>query len=104
MDRNYTAQSAMAFLADLVGQLKGMESPASNTGTEFENEVFSIHAYCWCDGNKAGHEDDCPPCFDYKMGGFWADWYKHVNRDFECAEISPEGLREIMVKCLESLR
>lgn len=56
--------------------------PASNIGPDYnhEGETFALRAYCWCDGAKPGHEDDCPPNFEHRPSGFRACWYKHVQR------------------------
>lgn len=76
-------------------------------GVNYENEVFSMHRYCWCDGY------DCPWCsysgeegqhfqerfrpmgaepnpnysgapnFWHKASGFKVWWYKWIGRDME---------------------
>lgn len=66
--------------------------PTDNTGASFENAVFSISAFCWCDGEGAGHEEGCPPNFEFAGGPFElngkpvsieplvVDWYKYLGR------------------------
>lgn len=44
----------------------------------FENDVFTIRAYCWCDGDR--HPDGCPPNFVHHGSGWTINWYKHVGR------------------------
>ena len=55
--------------------------PTNNSGTFYENEVFSIRAYCWCDGENPGHEKECPPNFLHKSSNFAVSWYKYLGRD-----------------------
>lgn len=44
----------------------------------FSNDVFTIRAYCWCDGDL--HPDGCPPNFVHHASGLTINWYKHVGR------------------------
>lgn len=78
-----------------------------NRGTEpFENDVFVIRSYCWCDGGKPGHEEGCPPNFEHKKTGFQACWYKHIGRGAsqnQRLNRSGPAWRYILMDCLRSL-
>lgn len=53
----------------------------SNDGEEeYENDVFVMRTYCWCDGHFVGHEDNCPPNFIHKSTGMEVSWYKYNGR------------------------
>lgn len=80
-------------------------------GANYENEVFSMHQYCWCE------KDTCEYCRDvhntgktkanfiYKPFDFQVWWYKYIGRDTECnKEIDTEGTEVIVWNCLESLK
>jgi hypothetical protein len=82
-------------LADSFGR-----APTGNTGEHFENEVFSMRAYCWCDGDR--HPDGCPP--NFKCGDFEVRWYKYLGRGSSMnRNIGAEELAEIERRCMESL-
>lgn len=50
-------------------------------GAEYENEIFMMHPFCWCD------KDDCRWCaknepnFVYKPNKTKIWWYKWIGRD-----------------------
>lgn len=59
-------------------------------GAVYENDVFMLHPFCWCD------RDDCPWCgwdedagqaqapnFLHKPSGTTAHWYKWIGRSME---------------------
>jgi hypothetical protein len=71
-------------------------------GENYSNEVFSLRAYCWCDGEAEGHGEDCPPCFE--CGDFVADWYKYFGRSFNCSHISLLEWRDMLTRCLASIK
>lgn len=76
-------------------------------GKHFENAVFEMHPYCWCD------KDDCPQCgqietqanFLHKPTGLAVRWYKYAFRATEtnCKVIRPAELRKIVQECIDSL-
>ncbi len=53
----------------------------SNDGEEeFDNDIFTMRSYCWCDGGLIGHDPNCPPNFVHKKTGIEISWYKHSGR------------------------
>lgn len=73
---------------------------AEKYGTDFENDTFMMHRFCWCD------DDDCQWCmgdepnFRYKPSGFEVIWYKFIGRDVKTEGMPPADLLE---RCLASL-
>lgn len=69
-------------LAEAIAQRRGDGLwLTGNDGAEpFENDTFALRAYCWCDGDDAGHEEGCPPNFEHKASGVHVRWYKHAGR------------------------
>lgn len=87
------------FLRAFADKYKKDESEwAEKYGTNFENEKFMMHSFCWCD------RDDCPWCagitprdrtieddeypesapnFFYKPLDFKVWWYKYIGRSVE---------------------
>lgn len=92
-------------------------------GANYENEVFAMHRYCWCDGhdcpwcsysgeegshfqerfrNKGALPGHCgAPNFWHKATGFRVWWYKWIGRDNE-VENEPANLRALFVECRDS--
>ena len=70
-------------------------------GVDYENDVFAMHQYCWCD------QDDCPWCagdapnFLHKKTGATITWYKYIGRGME---ISDGDWTEIFNECFESIK
>lgn len=92
------AASAEGLLYDLFGR-----NPTNNVGAsaDYENEVFAMRSYCWCDG-EGTHEHGCPPNFEY--GELRISWYKYVGRGLSMnQEVSPGRWHDIFLACLLSL-
>lgn len=78
---------------------------ASKYGSECENEVFSMHPFCWCEN------DSCPWCgeenrpnFHHKPSGFKVWWYKYIGRGMEMnRNVSGIECARILLDCLCSL-
>lgn len=76
-------EEGLCLLASLISEVRGSSygSLVSNTGdAPWEGVSFSMRAYCWCGGDREGHEDGCPPNFEHHASGLTASWYKHVGR------------------------
>jgi hypothetical protein len=69
-------------------------------GIDFENDVFMMHPYCWCE------KYDCPWCaesrenFLYKPTGFKMHWYKYIGRDEETDGKLPKDWFENCVRSI----
>lgn len=74
-----------------------------NSGArEFDNGIFEMRSYCWCDG-EGDHEAGCPPNFRY--GDFEVCWYKHSHRG--ASQNRPMSLDEwhrVLTACLTSIQ
>ena len=70
-------------------------------GAEYENGVFMMKPFCWCE------EDDCKWCsgikpnFLYKPTGAEIFWYKWIGRSQEQRGKLPKDWLE---KCIKSLK
>ena len=91
-------KSGIELLFELIRELKSRDHFDS---FGFNNKVFTIHHYCWCDGENPEHKVSCSP--NFKCGDFQVNWYKHLGRSMEYKDISAEEWRKIMIKCLQSL-
>lgn len=74
-------------------------------GTEFENDVFMMHPFCWCE------QDDCKWCredaphFIHKKSGLEIHWYKWIGRDMRYSMILSDRAWGHMIKeCMESVK
>jgi len=83
-------------------------------GYPFENKVFMMHPYCWCD------EEDCPWCsgespslnqpgtsgsenFLYKPKDFGVWWYKWIGRSMAYEDGLNMHPSEVVDHCISSL-
>lgn len=107
---NSRIQEDIEVLAELVGRHKetwkfGWGSHTTNSGAEeFSNGVFALRSFCWCDGSLAGHEEECPPNFEYFPDRLGIRWYKYMGRDNESTHLITEARwKRIYEDCLSSL-
>jgi len=76
--------------------------PSSNTGATYQTNVFVIRAHCWCDGDREGHYDECPPNFEWR--DFRARWYKYLGRgSTQSREMSQIEALKMAQECIDSL-
>lgn len=98
----------------------------SNVAVSFENEVFALRDYCWCEGAihrptpqaeeawdrgpanffaSGGSELACPFNFEHHATGVRGTWYKYRRRNEEFDRpIDEQTARAILADCLASLR
>ena len=57
-------------------------------GCDYENDVFLMHRYCWCDEPDCKWCDGTNPNFWHKPTGIRVRWYKYIGR---CMEIELHG-------------
>ena len=92
--------------------------PTTNSGAHFENALFSLAAYCWCDGESPEHLEGCPPNFAFVGGSFAVagratplelapfivDWYKYLGRgSTQDRAITRREWAQIEALCLASV-
>lgn len=95
-------QKGLIWLGETVAKNFEMNDPTHNSGARFENETFSMVAYCWCDGERAEHVNGCPP--NFKCGDFEASWYKYLGRGSSMNKpITKDEFEVILRRCFESL-
>lgn len=73
-------------------------------GADYENDVFMMHRFCWCE------KESCPWCgadapnFLHKKSGFGVTWYKYIGRGMAVSKkISGKKLAAIVNECLQSI-
>ena len=108
------ATSGLNLLAEVIAETRyagqspleyGFPLLVSNSGeAPFENDVFAMRTYCWCDG-EGEHEESCPPNFEYKPTGVQISWYKHAGRGITCNREEPSMIRwcEVLSECVASI-
>ncbi len=99
-----------SFVEDGIAQLGAIleeyrltdDNCAYNNGGEYSDEVFTIRAYCWCDGGRQGHAEGCPPNFE--SGDFKAFWYKHVGRSATMSvDITRAEWHDLYDRCVRAI-
>lgn len=103
----YWASDGLAVLGSAIEDCyrPNFEGMGSNYGGEtFENDVFIMRNYCWCDGEYPEHENGCPPNFIHKQTNIKISWYKHCGRGIT-ANIELNGYEWALIikDCIESL-
>jgi hypothetical protein len=83
------ATNGLDTIAEIIAERRGYKSgkhelcpllTTDDNEEEFDNDVFSMRTYCWCDGARIGHEESCPPNFMHKRTGIEMSWYQHSGR------------------------
>jgi len=90
-------------------------------GQNFENEIFMMHPFCWCEqddcgwcagigampqllreiGNVKYNESERLPNFHFKPSNFKVWWYKYIGRGMEQSGNLP---KDWFKQCIESLK
>lgn len=83
------------------------ENCVEKYGIEIDNNVFSMHPYCWCE------EEECEYCqginpspnFLHKESGLSVHWYKYIGRSMEISgNVNVEKILDIIRECLKSCK
>jgi hypothetical protein len=73
-------------------------------GQDFENDVFLMHSFCWCEREECKWCNGKAPNFLHKKSGFSLTWYKYIGRDMRANRtIKRREIRKILRECLSSL-
>jgi hypothetical protein len=73
-----------------------------NSDGDFENDVFSVTSYCWCDVD-GGCQRCHKPNFHYKPTDFRLSWYKYPLRGNSCnKKITSDEFLKIINHCRRS--
>lgn len=77
-----------------------------NDWYDYEGAVFAYRPYCWCDGDKEGHEEGCPPNFVHYSSGLEISWYKHEGRGITAnkTELKPMAWWDILADCVQEIK
>lgn len=74
---------------------------------KFDNDVFYLRAYCWCDRKTCPQCGDSPSEYNffYKPEGLGLTWYKYAIRaGYFNRATTLEDFRRIITLCIESVR
>ena len=69
-------------------------------GCNFENSVFAMHRYCWCENDDCKWCNGEEPNFYYKPSGTCISWYKYIGRDNDIDGSLPD---DWFKTCIESI-
>ena len=104
------ASTGIIMLAEYIQEMRGDSYPLSSNGGEvpYESDIFDMRTYCWCDGDREGHENGCPPNFKHHDSGLILNWYKHCGRGITSnkeinQEITKKEWFNILQECMDSL-
>ena len=88
--------NALRVIRDTLNVIAGID-PFSNTGMQYNNNVFEVEAYSWDD---EGQGQD----YNFKWKDIEVSWYKHLLRGTIInREVSQEEALEMMKECVKSL-
>jgi len=74
-------------------------------GANYENAVFMLHRYCWCEKPHCNWCSGKSPNFRHKQSGLEIKWYKWIGRSMEMNRLSISGKEWscIVRQCFASL-
>jgi hypothetical protein len=74
-------------------------------GTEFENDVFMMHPFCWCAADDCKWCREDAPQFIFKKSELRIHWYKWIGRDMRYSqELSDAEWNAMIKECKESVK
>jgi hypothetical protein len=81
----------------------GLGGP-SGYGSNYENDVFMMHRYCWCEREGCAWCDGEAPNFFHKPSGLAVTWYKYIGRGEEIENgVGFRKWAEIVNECIKSV-
>ena len=97
-DEDYFVEAIVRVIAEHYGDERNWPT---KYGVDYENDVFMMHPFCWCE------QEDCPWCnedkpnFWYKPTDFKVSWYKYIGRgmEFNRQTTIPEVV-EMVYRCI----
>jgi len=73
-------------------------------GVDFENDVFMMHHFCWCEKDDCDWCNRSKPNFLYKPNGFEVTWYKWIGRDTHYSQdLDGNAWKRIFDECVASI-
>jgi len=101
--------SGLYKLSEILGRRNPAEQVHGFLGGEwgysqkFENDVFMMNPFCWCDQGDCGWCSGSKPNFLHKKSGFSVKWYKYIGRDMEFEKPRGSNWKSILRECTESI-
>lgn len=127
-DDDAPLEAALRRIAVAAAKVNGDDGWVEKYGTDFENDVFMMHSFCWCEKidcpwcngelpeghtvrkfrypeNEPFDDDWCSaPNFVFKPSGLKVWWYKYIGRDMETNRpVTDEEVKEVERACIASL-
>lgn len=73
------------------------DSPFSNSGEEYKDDIFEVEAYDW--------DDESEQEYNFKWKDYKIRWYKYCGRSMEANRyMSPQECAEMLDECLADIR
>lgn len=74
-------------------------------GANYENDVFMMHRFCWCERETCPWcRDESPePNFRHKASGTTVHWYKWIGRSMEIEMLPQVDWATILRACIDSI-
>jgi len=72
-------------------------------GAKYENDVFMMHPYCWCDSEECEWCNGEAPNFLHKQSGLSVHWYKWIGRSMNVKNDTGIDISTVMRECVASL-
>ena len=97
----------LVWLTERLMKTQGAETSGGFLGGEFgygayfENDVFMMHPFCWCDRDDCCGERVSVPNFLHKPSGTAVHWYKYIGRGME-VDLRADW-RTVLRECVDSL-
>lgn len=73
-------------------------------GAKFNNKVFMMHPYCWCEQDGCGWCNGEKPNFLHKKSGLSVTWYKWIGRSMEVKNPNSVSILKVIEDCINSLK
>lgn len=96
-----------AMLRVLAGLVGDKDDWCDKYGANFENDVFSMRRFCWCEREDCEwcREEDRGPNFWHKKSGLKVWWYKYIGRDMEVnMKLSESEIHGVYNDCIDSIK
>lgn len=72
-------------------------------GVDFENDIFMMHPFCFCESPSCNWCEEEYPNFLHKKSNFKVHWYKWIGRSNEVYNENKVEWSSIFKECLSSI-
>ncbi len=93
------------FLSELSAQVSVDNEWPEKYGTEYENDVFILHPYCWCGKWSCRWCENNYANYIYKPLDYQVTWYKYIGRSVEENKtLTKDQFDKMINHCFESVK